>query len=65
LADPDGKIARALGVHQLPTVLLIDPDGEIVQQWTALRNPGALASGIQQLLGGVMKNHPPTQLPQQ
>ncbi len=61
LADPAGSVARICGVSSAPTVLLVDPGGHIVQRWIGAQHPASVAAGIQQLVGGPMKDRPPLQ----
>lgn len=58
LPDEGGKLARQLGVGEVPTTFLMAPDGRIVEQWRGLTRPAALALGIEKLLGGPMTQSP-------
>jgi hypothetical protein len=59
LADPKGEVARRYGVKRVPTIILVDSGGHIVERWEQIPHPGSLASGIQQLVGVPMARRPP------
>jgi len=52
LLDPNGQLARQLGVREVPTTFLIAIDGTIVRRWQGRTLPAILAQGIERLLGG-------------
>lgn len=59
LEDNDGSAAREFHVHTLPTVVLINDTGIIVQSWEGFVPPALLAQGIERILGGPL-GHVPT-----
>jgi hypothetical protein len=61
LEDRDNRIAKRLSVIQLPTMILIAPDGSISQRWQGVTAPAILAQGIEKQLGqqfGKMRKTP-------
>ena len=58
LEDPDSHIAQRFGVTQVPTLLLLAPDGTISRRWQGLTRPAPLAQGIERLLGGPLGRLP-------
>lgn len=58
LLDPDGRLARKLGVEEVPTTFLFSADGQIVQEWRGFTRPAVLALAIEKLLGGPMARTP-------
>jgi peroxiredoxin len=58
LLDPDNRLARKMGVNQVPTTLLISADGQILHQWSGLTRPAVLAHAIEKLLGGPLAQTP-------
>ncbi len=58
LEDADSHIARRFGVNQIPTMILLAPDGRISRRWQGLTRPAILAQGIEKLLGGPLGRLP-------
>jgi hypothetical protein len=52
LEDDDNRVARSLGVNQVPTLILLTSDGSIAQRWHGLTGPAILAQGIQRAYAG-------------
>lgn len=52
LEDDANRVAMSAGVKQVPTLLLLGPDGSIFQRWNGLTGPASLALGIEKLCGG-------------
>ena len=63
LADSNGKVAGLFGIKEVPTLILVDQNGNIAQRWAHVPHPGTLAAGIQNLIGGPMANRPPARVP--
>ena len=49
LEDDDNHVARSWEVNQVPTLMLVAPDGSIAQRWHGLTGPAVLAQGIQKV----------------
>jgi peroxiredoxin len=58
LVDRNSRIARQLGIKELPTVLLIAADGTIMHRWQGLTRPAVLAQSIEKLVGGPLGRVP-------
>jgi len=58
LEDVDNQIAQRFGVTQIPTLVLLAPDGRICQRWQGSAGPAQLAQGIEKLLGGPLGRLP-------
>lgn len=58
LLDPGTQLARKLKIDQLPTTLLVSPQGQILHQWRGFTRPAVLAQSIEELLGGPLANTP-------
>jgi hypothetical protein len=58
LEDTNGRAAREFHVRTLPTIVLIDDTGFIVQSWEGYAPPALLAQGIERLLGGPLGTIP-------
>jgi hypothetical protein len=58
LLDQNGRLARQLGVKEVPTTFLIAIDGTIAQRWQGRTRPAILAQGIERLLGGPLGQVP-------
>lgn len=52
LEDDGNRVARIWGVTQVPTLILLAPNGSIAQRWYGLTGPAILAQGIQKVCGG-------------
>ncbi len=52
LEDANGSVARHFGVVQLPTIVLVAPDGRIARRWEGPTKPAELALGIQNIVDG-------------
>jgi peroxiredoxin len=51
LQDDGSRVARTLGVTQVPVTLLVALDGRLAQRWNRPPTPGALAVSIEHALG--------------
>jgi peroxiredoxin len=49
LEDNDNRIAARIGITQVPTLILLSPDGSIAQQWQGLTGPAILAQRIEKV----------------
>jgi len=58
LEDHNGSAAHEFHVRTVPTVVLIDDTGIIVQAWEGFTPPALLAQGIERLLGGPLGRVP-------
>jgi hypothetical protein len=58
LIDRDARLARKLGVKEVPTTFLIAADGHMVNEWRGLTRPAVLALAIEKLLGGPVAQTP-------
>jgi len=58
LEDAGNQIARRLNVTEVPTLLLVAPDGTIFRRWQGLTQPAVLAQGIERLVGGPLGRLP-------
>src|SRR5271157_6094936 len=58
LADANNRIAQRFGVAQVPTLVLLAPDGRICQRWQGATGPAQLAQTIERLLGGPLGRLP-------
>jgi hypothetical protein len=58
LLDQNRRLARQLGVREVPTTFLIAMDGTIAQKWQGRTRPAILARGIERLLGGPLGKVP-------
>jgi peroxiredoxin len=56
--DADNKIAQRFSVREIPTLVLLAPDGRICQRWQGSTGPAQLAQGIERLLGGPLGRLP-------
>jgi hypothetical protein len=50
LEDNDDRVAKGLGIDQVPTLILLRSDGSIFQRWNGLARPASLAQSIETLL---------------
>src|SRR5215469_6709969 len=50
LVDEGNHLARSLGIDQVPSFLLLAPDGDIVERWSGLTGPASLAASIRPLI---------------
>jgi hypothetical protein len=62
LADPGSSVARAYAVSELPMIVLIGPQGQVWKCWKGQVHSASLAAEIQQLVGGPLARHPPTDI---
>jgi peroxiredoxin len=58
LEDGDNQITQRFGVIQIPTLVLLAPDGRICQRWQGATGPAQLAQGIERLLNGPLGRLP-------
>ncbi len=58
LEDRDNQIAQRFGVMQIPTLVLLAPDGRIYQRWQESTGPAQLAQGIERLLNSPLGRLP-------
>jgi peroxiredoxin len=58
LEDGDNQITQRFGVMQIPTLVLLAPDGRICQRWQGATGPAQLAQGIERLLNGPLGRLP-------
>ena len=58
LEDAGIQAKKAFGVTVLPSVLLLAPDGKVVERWNGLASPAALARAVETLLGGLLSQLP-------
>lgn len=50
LEDDDDRVAKGLGINQVPTLILLRSDGSVFQRWNGLAGPASLAQSIETLL---------------
>lgn len=53
LEDDDNRVATRVGVTQVPTLILLSPDGSIAQQWRGLTGPAILAQELEKVCGRI------------
>ena len=58
LDDQANRVARHFGITQLPTMLLLAPDGTVFRHWRGVTHAAKLAQGAQALLGGPLGGLP-------
>jgi hypothetical protein len=49
LEDDHNRVAARLGVTEVPTLILLSPDGSIAQEWRELTGPAILAQQIEKV----------------
>lgn len=58
LEDAGNQIARRFQIKEVPTTILLAPDGRVEKFWQGLTRPAVLASGIEKLTGGPLGRLP-------
>ena len=58
LEDVRNQIARRFRIKQVPTTILLAPNGRVEKRWQGLTRPAVLASGIEKLTGGPLGRLP-------
>jgi peroxiredoxin len=58
LYDPGGEVSRTFGVHDIPTMILLDSRGNIVRTWHGYTRPVMLAQVIESVLSGSLSKLP-------
>jgi peroxiredoxin len=52
LADDNNRVANRWGIAEVPTLMLLAPDGTMAERWHGLTGPATLAKSIEKMCGG-------------
>jgi peroxiredoxin len=52
LEDDSNRVASRSGITEVPTLILLAPDGTVAERWHGLTGPAILAKSIEKICGG-------------